>query len=90
MDRFHLYHGSLILVGAILAVNALASATASGFGVSTTLLAIGGSGMVLASIHAILTTDPAAVTINRYQLRLVVLGALLAIGGTALQLLAYG
>ncbi|MFC6964722.1 hypothetical protein [Halocatena marina] len=43
--------------------------------------------MGLASIHAIFTTEPTAVTINRYHFRLVVLGALLTIGGTVLQVL---
>lgn len=87
MDRFHLYHGSLMLVGAVLAVNALSSVMSIGLSVSNTLLAIGGSGMGLASIHAIFTTEPTAVTINRYHFRLVVLGALLTIGGTVLQVL---
>lgn len=90
MNRFYLYHGSFGIFGAVMVLNAILSATANGLGVGNILMVLGGSGVGLAAIYALLTMEPAEVTIDRYHLGLVVLGTLLIIVGTALQLLADG
>lgn len=86
MHRLYIYHGSLSIIGAVFGVNALLSVAARGSSLPVILMALGGSGMVITSIYEVLTTEPADFTIKAYAIFAVVLGALLALLGVALQI----
>ncbi|WP_330633772.1 hypothetical protein [Halocatena halophila] len=88
MNRFHLYHGTYLLFGVVVVVNALSSGVGSGLGASEILMALGGVGISLSSVYTLLTADLDDVSISRVCLGAIGVGTLLFIIGTTLHFLA--
>jgi Zn-dependent protease len=84
MDRLHVYHGSLAVVGLCLFVPAARSVAAGEVGLPTLLATAGGGGLVVAALYESMRADPEAFRPSAARLLLVVGAACLAVLGTAL------
>lgn len=86
MNRFFLYHISMLIIGATVAVPALISVITGGQSIPILLQAIGGCGMVGAALDGIVSKDPAEFTVDKYEVWAIILAALLVVFGTTIRL----
>jgi hypothetical protein len=84
MNRFYLYHVSMLIAGAALGIPALESATSGEQSIPIVLRAVGGCGMAVGAIYEVFSKDPAEFTVGKYTVWTVVLGALLVVLGYAI------
>lgn len=86
MDRFYIYHVSLLIVGAALGVPALASVITGEQSFLQLLWAVGGCGMMIAAVYELYTKDPAEFMVGKYTVWTIVVGALLTLLAGAIRL----
>ena len=86
MRRFTVYHGSLAVLGVAFVADGLASVSAEGWGLSVVTL-LAGVSMAVASTYTLLRGEPDDFSIPAWAAFAIVLGAIFAVLGVALDLL---
>ncbi|SIR93107.1 hypothetical protein SAMN05421858_4634 [Haladaptatus litoreus] len=79
MNRFYLYHVSMLIVGATLGIPALVSVIFGEQSIPLVLQSVGGCGMAVGAIYEVFSKDPAEFTVGKYTVWTVTLGALLVV-----------
>ncbi|NEU56821.1 hypothetical protein [Halorussus sp. MSC15.2] len=88
MHRFHLYHGSMAIIGAAIGSKALLSAAADGVDAPIVLMALGGGGLAVASMYTVFARDPEESAIPAYAVLGAILGAVFSVLGVVVEALA--
>ncbi|ODR83063.1 hypothetical protein BG842_22060 [Haladaptatus sp. W1] len=88
MNRFYLFHISMLFAGAALGIPALVSAITGEQSISIVLQAAGGCGIAVGAIYEVFSKDPAEFTVGKYTVWTLVLAALLIVLGGAIRLVS--
>lgn len=85
MQRLYVYNGALAVIGVSLGLEATLALIAGQSRITLWLMALGGSGMVVAAVYEAVTTDPDGYSVNTYALFGIVFAALLGLTSIVFQ-----